>query len=60
MKTGAVWERTGRAAAPVMAGGVLMVEVAKRTPARSGGSGVKQAVRKPLGALSPGVRAKPV
>ncbi len=60
MKTGAMWEKTGRAAAPVMAGGVLMVEVAKRTPARSGGSAVKEAVRKPLGALSPSPSAKPV
>ncbi|MGY9049134.1 MAG: methyltransferase domain-containing protein [Rhodobacterales bacterium] len=60
MKTGAMWESTGRAAAAVMAGGVLMVEVAKRTPARSGGSSVKEVVRKPLGALSPSPRAKPI
>ncbi|KMK66572.1 class I SAM-dependent methyltransferase [Puniceibacterium sp. IMCC21224] len=58
MKTGPMWERTGRAAAVIMAGGVLMVEVAKRSPPRP--KGLSQAARKPLGVLIPSPKPKAV
>ncbi len=50
-KTSRLWENTGRALSPVLAGGVLMVEASKRVKAPSGG--VAQAVRKPLQILAP-------
>lgn len=58
MKTGPFWERTGHAVAAVMAGGVLMVEVAKRSPAKRP-PGLRDVVRKPLGVLVPKPEAKP-
>ncbi len=58
MKTGPIWERTGRAVSAVLGGGVLMVQVSKRHPPTPGG--VADRVRKPLGALAPDPVAKPV
>ena len=48
-KTGRVWESMGKTLSPVVAGGVLMVEVSKRVHAPSGG--LKAAVRRPLQVL---------
>lgn len=58
-KTANMWERFGRAMPVVAAGGVLIVEATKRVHAPSGG-GLAQKVRKPLGALVPKPKAKPV
>ena len=48
-KTAPFWEKTGSGLPFIMAGGVLMVEAAKRVAAPSGG--LKQAVRRPLNVL---------
>ncbi|MDC0738856.1 class I SAM-dependent methyltransferase [Cognatishimia sp. SS12] len=50
-KTSQLWESTGRALSPIVAGGVLMVEASKRVHAPSGG--LKARVRKPLEILAP-------
>ncbi|WP_204115453.1 class I SAM-dependent methyltransferase [Shimia biformata] len=51
-KTGAMWESMGKTLSPVMSGGVLIIEASKRVQAPSG-PGLREAVRKPLEALSP-------
>ncbi len=60
LKTGAFWEKTGRALSMRFAGGVLMVEATRQVKAPS--SGLKVRVRRPLrmleGLAQPG--AKPV
>jgi SAM-dependent methyltransferase len=58
MKTGAMWERMGRAIPAVMAGGVMAVRAVKRHPPRP--RGTQERVRAPLGALAPKPLAKPV
>lgn len=58
MRTGNIWERTGHAIPAVMAGGVILVLASKRYPPTRRGLG--EAVRKPLGVLSPKPVAKPV
>ncbi|MEQ9694907.1 methyltransferase domain-containing protein [Shimia sp. SDUM112013] len=58
-KTGPIWESMGKTLSPVIAGGVLMVEASKRVPASSG-PGLREAVRKPLGVLSPKPETAPV
>ncbi len=58
-KTGALWESLGKTVSPVVAGGVLMVEVSKRVHA-PGGPGLREAVRKPLGVLSPKPEVAPI
>ncbi len=58
-KTGPFWEGFGRVVSPVMAGGVLMLEVSKRIPAPSG-PGLREAVRKPLSVLAPKPDTAPV
>jgi SAM-dependent methyltransferase len=55
MRSGPMWERMGRKLHTVFAGGVLLVEAAKRTPARPGG--LADRVREPAGVLAP--EAKP-
>ncbi len=58
-KTGGLWESVGRTVAPVLAGGVLMVEASKRVHAPRG-PGVSVKVPKPLGVLSPKPGTAPV
>jgi hypothetical protein len=57
-KTAGVWESTGRALTPVVAGGVLIVEASKRIHAPSGG--LKETVRKPLEILAPKPEVAPI
>jgi SAM-dependent methyltransferase len=47
LRTGNMWERTGRRISPVLSGGALMVEVSKQIPAPTR-PGLSQAVRRPL------------
>ncbi len=49
LKTGPIWEKTGRRVSTALAGGVLIVEVTKQVYARP--KGVKEAVRQPLRVL---------
>ena len=49
LKTGPIWEKTGRRVSNALAGGVLIVEVTKQVYARP--KGVKEAVRRPLRVL---------
>ena len=49
LKTGQIWENTGRRVSSALAGGVLMVEVTKQVYARP--KGLKEAVRRPLRVL---------
>ena len=58
MKTGRMWERTGRRISAFIAGGVLIVEVSKRATTPSG-TRLEERVRKPLGILVPQPGAKP-
>lgn len=55
MKSGPMWERMGRRLHTVLAGGVLIVEAAKRHPPRH--SGLRERARAPAGVLAP--EAKP-
>ncbi len=60
LKTGPIWEKTGRRVSNALAGGVLIVEVTKQVYARP--KGVKETVRRPLRVLE-GLKvpeAKPV
>lgn len=57
-KTGEMWERLGSSLSVVVAGGVIMVEASKRVHAPSG-PGLKEAVRRPLKGLAPGVATEP-
>jgi len=50
LKTGPMWERTGRRLAVAMAGGVLMVEASKQIPAPRR-PGLTERVKRPLGVL---------
>jgi SAM-dependent methyltransferase len=50
MKTGGMWERLGKKLSSNMAGGVLMLEVAKQVPAPPR-RGLSEAVRRPLKVL---------
>lgn len=59
MKTGPVWERIGRAL-PVLAGGVMLVEAAKRHPPSRRQVGRAARVLNPLEVLSPAGKPKPV
>ncbi|MBP0482659.1 methyltransferase domain-containing protein [Sagittula salina] len=52
MKTGPIWEKLGRWI-PITAGGVLMVEAAKRHPPTRAGLTERRAVANPLGVLAP-------
>ena len=58
-KTGAVWESIGKTVSPVMSGGVLIVEASKRVHAPTG-TGLREAVRKPLAVLAPKPEVAPV
>lgn len=51
-KTADMWEKSGKRLSMVMAGGVLIVEATKRVHSPVG-PGLREAVRKPLEALSP-------
>jgi len=51
-KTGQMFEKVGQAVSVVGAGGVIMVEATKRTPAPMG-PGLKEAVSRPLRILTP-------
>lgn len=53
MKTGPIWEKTGRAIPAVMAGGVLMVLASKRHPPQRRGLDQKVRVPNPLNVLAP-------
>ncbi|SMX38157.1 methyltransferase domain-containing protein [Maliponia aquimaris] len=59
MKTGPGWERIGRAV-PVLAGGVMLVEAAKRHPPSRRRVGQAAKVLNPLEVLSPAGKPKPV
>ncbi|WP_425072284.1 class I SAM-dependent methyltransferase [Sagittula sp. S175] len=52
MKTGPFWEKLGRMI-PIAAGGVMMVEAAKRYPPTRAGLGERRKVANPLGVLAP-------
>lgn len=52
MKTGPFWERLGRMI-PIAAGGVMLVEAAKRYPPTRAGLGERARVRNPLQVLAP-------
>lgn len=52
MKTGRLWERMGRSVSALIAGGVLMVEVAKTNP-KTRGTKSQSRVLNPLGHLVP-------
>lgn len=58
-KTAPMWERAGSSLSVILSGGVLMVEATKRVHAPVG-PGLREAVRKPLGALAPAPKVKPV
>ena len=58
MKTGPVWERTGRRVSALIAGGVILVEASKRVQ-MPGGNAVRDKVLNPLGALVPKPKVKP-
>lgn len=58
-KTAGMWEKMGGKLSMVAAGGVLLVEATKRVQAASG-PGLGEKVRKPLEALSPKPKAKPI
>jgi len=58
MKTGAFWEKTGRAIPAVMAGGVMMVIASKRNPPRRKGLGQAARVLNPLDVLGPSKEPK--
>lgn len=58
-KTAPMWESIGASLSMILSGGVLMVEATKRVQAPVG-PGLREAVRKPLGALAPKPEAKPV
>lgn len=61
MKTGPVWERTGRAIPAIAAGGVMMVLAAKKHPPTRRGVGEAVRVLNPLEVLAPKPgKAKPV
>ena len=58
MKTGPMWEKTGRSVSALIAGGVFIVEASKRTPPLPGGTPERLRVPNPLEVLTPG-KAKP-
>ncbi|OUS22979.1 hypothetical protein DI396_11565 [Litorivita pollutaquae] len=58
-KTAPMWESVGGTLSMVLSGGVLMVEATKRVHSPVG-PGLREAVRKPLGALAPKPEAKPI
>ncbi len=58
-RTAGMWERMGARFSMIAAGGVLMVEATKRVQTSSG-PGLRETVRRPLGALVPQPKAKPV
>lgn len=61
MKTGPMWERTGRAVPAITAGGVMMVLASKKHPPTRRGVGEAARVLNPLEVLTPqGGKAKPV
>lgn len=62
MKTGPMWERTGRSVSAIVAGGVLMVEVSKRHPPKAKRNIERLKMPNPLGVLAPKpvTGAKPV
>ncbi len=59
LKTGTFWERVGHSVSPVLAGGVLLVEVTKRVPAPTG-TGSRLRARRPLTVLAPRPEPAPV
>lgn len=59
MRTGPAWERVGRAIPAVVAGGVLIVRVAKRYPPQRKGLGDKVRVPNPLDVLTPSPKKEP-
>ncbi|MCR8548716.1 class I SAM-dependent methyltransferase [Salipiger sp. P9] len=59
MRTAPAWERIGRAIPAVVAGGVLIVRVAKRYPPQRKGLGDKVRVPNPLDVLAPSPKKEP-